>query len=402
MTKPTLRLRRDLHAWLLFQRGTEREYLVGSRTVDRYIVVDDERYPLVMRIIQEIQQGRSPDEVQARFAREGIAVDVSGFLQFLARVGLTEPSENPAELRLQERLRILSWEIISLPLEAHWPRFSTLWKALAGGLAIWLALSTLLIGWLISQTRWIPLPAIVQTIRWTRYHQPWLWLAIYVSIWLVVLPLHEAGHAILASAGGIYPRRLFVRLYMGVWPVISIQLPGLYTLPLRWRVAAIIAGPLMNLALANTFWLLGALLAATPTIRTFWFTLAILNYLLFILNCLPIAPLDGYYALSQGLFKELDIRQQAWKAWHAWRQGTGPRPRFAYLLFLGVDLGFLGAFLGFVGIHIHRLIENWLSHSRLTQFIYAPLSWLLIGIADVIVLTIMAWRLISFLGIRKN
>lgn len=153
-----------------------------------------------------------------------------------------------------------------------------------------------------------------------------------------------------------------------------------------------------------TAWLLGAWVATTPTVRTFWFALAIFNYLIFTLNWLPIAPLDGYYVLSQGLFRELDIRARAWKAWRAWRQGVGSRPRLAHWLFLGLDVGLLALVVAFLGVQVHRLLTRWLLHPNTwwVRHIPLPLIWVLIGLGDLLFLLIVAQRLMGLLGIRRS
>jgi len=52
-------LQQDLQSWPLFTRDGIEYYLVGSVEADRYLVVDEARYPIVIQILELLREGVS-------------------------------------------------------------------------------------------------------------------------------------------------------------------------------------------------------------------------------------------------------------------------------------------------------------------------------------------------------
>lgn len=121
-------------------------------------------------------------------------------------------------------------------------------------------------------------------------------------------------------------------LYLFSVPYFSLQVPGLYTLPITKRLFAIAAGPLMDLLLGNLCFLAARL--ADPSVAS-WFALAAIgNYSRLIFNLLPILPLtDGYAMLSQAFFKEIDIRGRSMHEFRRWRRKKSHSFRGKYVIF---------------------------------------------------------------------
>ncbi len=120
--------------------------------------------------------------------------------------------------------------------------------------------------------------------------------ASWIGLFVIVL-LHEFGHALACrSVGGRADDVL-------LWPLggVTFVMPPYRPGALLWSVAA---GPLVNLVLAPVLviaaYASGALGVYTsrdggqPTnLQSFWFSLAVLNLVVFVFNVLPIYPLDG-------------------------------------------------------------------------------------------------------------
>jgi Zn-dependent protease len=129
-------------------------------------------------------------------------------------------------------------------------------------------------------------------------HTHWIWGAVeFVMLFALVL-LHEFGHAFACRQVGGSVDRILLWPLGGLAQVRPPQRPG----PQLW---ALIAGPLVNLALAVPAllaWLvLGDLLPGEGA-QNALVTFAVLNLALFFFNMLPIYPLDGGQVLRSVLW----------------------------------------------------------------------------------------------------
>lgn len=133
---------------------------------------------------------------------------------------------------------------------------------------------------------------------------------------LFAVAVHEANHAFVATALGDDTPRRFGRLSLN--PMRHVDLTGLLFFaiagvgwgwtpvtpsklrpnPRAGNALVAIAGPLANLALAFVLSLpLRANVAMDPLIHQFLFIAVALNLLLFVLNLIPLPPLDGFTVL---------------------------------------------------------------------------------------------------------
>jgi Zn-dependent protease len=113
----------------------------------------------------------------------------------------------------------------------------------------------------------------------------------YLALFLIVL-LHEFGHSLACRQVGGRANRIVLWPLGGVAYVDPPQRPG----AVLW---SIVAGPLVNVALAPVLYALGRLAWASgifeayPDVFGLWRSISIINFVLLIFNVLPIYPLDG-------------------------------------------------------------------------------------------------------------
>jgi len=214
-----------------------------------------------------------------------------------------------------------------------------------------------------------------------------------MSIWLFALPMHELAHAWVSSRDGVFPRRLNLRLYLLVMPFLSIQLPGLYTLPLRRRLFTLAAGPLMNLLLGNIAWLIVWNMAFEGTWKAFLLSFSMINYFLFLFNLSPFLPTDGYQIISQGLFKDIDIRSHAWASFRYWWRTKRKKPSLEQMIVVLIDFVFIALLTTAVVYATHRYLYGWLAPN-------APFSFVL-WLVDLLLAGFIGYRLLNLLGIRN-
>jgi len=370
----------DLGSWVLFPGKTEEEtiYLVGSRQLDKYLTVPAQRYPLVMRILERLRLGYSPEQIEADFRTEGLAVNVREFCQMLASKNLIEwevakttndMAPNTRWGDLFGQLRALSWQVFSLRLDKIEPVLTRISTPMLGILIVSAVLSSIIV-LLQGGISTAALREISNRV-WEATGLFWIALA-NMLIFPVFVLLHESAHTIVAARGQVYPRQLSLRLYLLVAPYFSLQLPGLYTLPPGNRFMTILAGPLMDLILGNLC-LLAAHAASGMWVA--WFALmALSNYGRFMFNIMPILPMtDGYAFLSQALFREIDIRGHATKEFRRWRQKKPHNFRGKYVAFFALNVG-VAAFVIVGGlIQVNAILIGWLKAIGLLPT--GPLTW---------------------------
>ena len=129
-------------------------------------------------------------------------------------------------------------------------------------------------------------------------HSHWVWGAVeFVMLFTLVL-LHEFGHAFACRQVGGSVDRILLWPLGGLAQVRPPQRPGA-------QLWALVAGPLVNLALAIPALLAWAVLRELVPgegIAYAVFTFAVLNIALFVFNMLPIYPLDGGQVLRSVLW----------------------------------------------------------------------------------------------------
>ena len=401
----TIRIANDLGTWILFPEKNSREtiYLVGSVHADKYLVVPSNRYPLVMQIIESLREGLNPDQIEKKLLSQKLIVNVVEFCKTLSQKKIIEwedgdevkdePNATPSLWSsLFGHLRALSWDIFSIQLSSKY-----LENKKRNALILNLVLVSILVtGYLISLND----PSLLnKTAVWEIIRSKGI-------IWIFILNLlmmpffilfHEGLHAVAAAIGGVFPRKLTMRIYMFIVPYFSLQVPGLYTLPFKQRMTAIAAGPMADLLLGNIF-LLGALNA--PAAISPWLTFGVLScYGRFIYNVLPILPMtDGYAILSQALFHEIDIRGTATQEFRRWKQKKHNKFNNKYAAFFILNVLFVAGLIGIFLFQLNDWILKWIFNSPLWHF---SSSWRIAVtiVVDMTFLYMIRKRLKALLGL---
>ena len=403
-----MQLAPGVQSWILFPGKDERQhtYLVGSLEVDKYLVVPAAQYPVVSQILEKLPT-RAPDQIGEELKAQGISTDVGAFCRLLSSKGLLAMDEGasapaaqspPApKLRwydIRGHLLKLRWELFTLPLDKQ-QRWVALLARWYWGVVLASAVLTTLGIVLLGDFNWI---AARRLVRDVVAQQNVVWMALLNSLLFGFFALfHEAGHAAAAAAGGVYPRKLTCRLLL-LMPYFSLQLPGLHTLPLRRRLLAMLAGPLVDLTLGNALFLLAH--STGPAVAPWIYIAAFANYGRGIFNLVPFLPFsDGYAFMSQGLFREMDIRGYASREVRRWRKGQTKRLDFKSAVFTllnaAVILGFFASLLIEANNGLYRLATKYLPW----QAAVPDWAWLTaILAADALGLYLARNRLKSLLG----
>jgi len=337
----------DIGSWVLFPgKQDDVVYLVGSILIDKYLTVPAPRYSLVMRIIDELRQGSNPEQIEEQLKEQGYIVNVRDFCKVLARNKIIEyedeldviPNDEKAKDEgrwgtLFGQIRALSWDVVRIDLSSSQPFFEKTARLFLGGILFLMIASTIAV--LLSGINFFNLGTVARQIFYGKQFA-WLISLSWFTMPIFVL-LHEFSHSCAASMGHVYPRQLSFRLYLMFVPYFSLQLPGLYTLPIKQRFTAIMAGPCLDFTLGNVFFLLAKF--AGVELAPYFLFMAFTCYARFFYNALPVLPMtDGYALFSQAFFRDIDVRGHATQEFRRWREKKTNQFRGKYVVFFIFNL----------------------------------------------------------------
>jgi hypothetical protein len=142
--------------------------------------------------------------------------------------------------------------------------------------------------------------------------RPVLPLPLMLPVLVLSFLLHEWAHTQQAAYFGLRTRRLHFRLKLFSQSNLSVQIPGLYTLPRVRKNLVSFAGVCMHLFLGNAFFLVFSFLPESLAATTS-FCAATVNYIMFLANLNPFMATDGYHMLSIGMFHEVDVKRSIYR-----------------------------------------------------------------------------------------
>ena len=315
----------DVAVWLFFERGygSENTYIVGSISADRYMTVPESKLSVVRAFMERLDGKRSLDEIEQALVREhGVRMNVEALHRKFERAGLLADGVGPRagdiETMSATAMRFSIDRLLHLLV-----RLAPLGKPLvyAGLIAMAAALGLFSFD-PVSRSAMNMSFAVDWTTLWT--------VRLFVPIALFSVLAHELSHCFAAASWGLLAGTLRFQLYLGIIPIIGLKFAGLYTLPPRGRLAVWSAGVFTNLFIS----------AAALVAISIWFRgsaalelLAAINWLLAILNLVPLLPTDGYFILST-LTKDPNVRVRAWDWLRRPFNSGGTRPSWFVMAYV--------------------------------------------------------------------
>jgi putative peptide zinc metalloprotease protein len=299
----------DVESWPFFTgRGLDSEssiYVIGSRTVDRYITVPASKLDLVQRILSFFDGQHSLEWIANWFLEnEGKKVDVYQLYERMAAAQLLVSSDSRM---LPPGYQVSEWSIPLFNVPVDW-----LFRRTAGWNTRWLPafLGFSAVLFAAGVVCLVKLHFFTTVFQYTLYGSGvFLYVAFLVGSFLV----HEMAHGIAASWFGLTARRFSASFYLGFIPLIHLRIGGLYTLSRRRRIAVWMAGVWCNFLLASAGAVALTFFPAHmgPSVRYFVSQATVANITMGIFNLFPFMPTDGYFILST-LLRTYNVRQQAW------------------------------------------------------------------------------------------
>jgi putative peptide zinc metalloprotease protein len=215
------------------------------------------------------------------------------------------------------------------------------------------------------------------------------WLFFWIPATLVVLLVHEAGHAFTTKHFGREVPRVGIGWY---WfgPVAYVDTSDMW-LEGRWpRIAVSLAGPYTNLVIGSLA-SIAAWFVPNAVLSAVLWEFALLSYLGVLLNLNPLLEFDGYYVLSDLLEKpNLRPRALAWLGRDlipALRTPGGLKGH-RLELFYGLASLLYVALMAVLTVVLYRLIVQGWMEGILPDVLAAGLAWVLA--AAVVVLAVVS------------
>ncbi|HEX7587936.1 MAG TPA: hypothetical protein VF478_06435, partial [Anaerolineae bacterium] len=128
-------------------------------------------------------------------------------------------------------------------------------------------------------------------------------LLLYVGLELLVLTIHELGHALAVKHAGRYVIRAGLLLYYGA-PAAFVDTTDIWMSPRRMRLLTSFAGPLTGFIIGGICALLAFFLPEGP-VGAFCFAWGLLFLINNMMNFNPLLELDGYYLLIDWIEKPM-------------------------------------------------------------------------------------------------
>ena len=288
----------DISVWPLFPK----QFAVGSRTLDSYVVVPEGRVRLLMDIISRLDGSHSLAAIAAENLREGRAIDIEGLYERLRDAGLLKGSKRLGELQG------MTIPLFEIPVRSAFEISQRVSVMLFPSLMVLtgIALVAGIVFFAAAPKHWILLGIgrIVQP--------PFMLWSLAIFGYVLTILWHELCHALTAVRYGLIPSTLSVVGYLALVPLFVLKIPGIYLLPPSQRIRIWGAGIWGSLALAGIVMTTSSVFQLSLTWQQYLARIALANLIVAVSNLFPFLPTDGYFILST-LFRQPNIRARAWR-----------------------------------------------------------------------------------------
>ncbi|MEW6737332.1 MAG: M50 family metallopeptidase, partial [Acidobacteriota bacterium] len=288
------------------KNGQEDTYIIGSKDVDRYVVIPFSKLSIVKGLLSFFDGKHSINWIQDHYYTvERKSVDVMMLYKKLAEAGLIINA--PLNMIKKGNIEKMSLKLLQLPAQQFFAALKFLATCRARAILI-LSLSVILIGTVLAVGNYgLLLVPFSRAFNQTNSVTP----ITYFILIFISFALHEIAHGLMAVRYGLTPARFEVALYLGFIPMFFLRITGLYTLSSVRRMVVWFAGIYWNLFFASVCVIVLHWLPILPAGKQLLLSIALANYSIAILNMVPFLPTDGYFILSTALGR-YNLRTYAW------------------------------------------------------------------------------------------
>lgn len=294
----------DIGVWFYWNKKGKDFYVVGSKSVDKYFIVDQQKKEVIKYAIGLMDGKNSAIDINEKIKEEfQVDLDINDLMTSLKKAGLLENHSNEKSSELD----VFAKTVLNINFK---PMVERRRKFLSW---LWNILFLLSIGTIIAAIATIILKnnEFATFLKNSfKYKDSYLLGAILTSIASIInIALHECAHAITSVRFGLQPSNFGVKIYGGFKLLWLVKINGMYTVERYKRIAIMISGIYMNFLLICVSAVI-CLWAPISGITYDILSKVMLNNVFMILACsMPFNISDGYYVVSQ-MAKRANMRKK--------------------------------------------------------------------------------------------
>lgn len=294
----------DIGVWFYWNKKGKDYYVVGSKSVDKYFIIDEQKVEIIKYAIDLMNGENSLSDIDEKI-KEKYHVDlkVIDLINSLKKAGLLKNSSDESSNELDIFAKTIFNINFKLVKERKRKAITWVWNILFL-LSIVIVFSTIAISFLNRND------FIYFLKNSFTYKNSYLLGAIITSLVSIInIVFHEYAHAITSIRFGLQPSNFNMKLYGGFKFLWVVKIKGMYTVERGKRIAIMIAGIYTNFILICISILI-CLCLPVSGIAYDILSKVMLNNVFMILACsMPFNISDGYYVVSQ-LAKRTNMRKK--------------------------------------------------------------------------------------------
>ncbi len=225
----------DLKIWRLFESEKETVYCIGSKSLDRYIKVTDNK-DFIYNFSKSLTGNYTIEDLDKRYKQQGIKFDVAKIVNILCRSGLIVNS--PYKVLEKQEMESLSFKLFEINIENKYDFFCKL-SHIIFPYIFYLSIIIILTGFICFLYKYkVFFDSNMYKIN-NSYELGIIFMIIICSVSIII---HEFSHAFVACKYKLKPKKMIISLYLLVSPIVYLKIPGIYTLKPRETIALWSAG----------------------------------------------------------------------------------------------------------------------------------------------------------------
>ena len=284
----------DIKISLLFEDTNPEVYCVGTVESDNYLKIDKNKLEFMETLINITDGEKTIDEIGKTLCSIYAISSYRSFYTMLGQYGLLKNYK----LKKKSDLNIFSISLFSLNISKFCLSISAIVPMIISIFKVaYLFIFSVLLGLIIAK---IIDPFTMFNVENSSFIETILVTLLYIIPTIVT---HEFSHMIVAIKHKLHPNQLKVSLYMLIYPLIYVVIPGIYFVKRKERIWILSAGLIWN----SFFMMLSIIIGNIFSINIFK-EVAYSNLIVIAINLIPFFLSDGYFILCN-LMKTSNIRK---------------------------------------------------------------------------------------------
>ncbi len=284
----------DIRISLLFENTTPEIYCVGTIESDNYLKIDKNKLEFMKTLINVTDGEKTIDEIDRTLSSIYALSSYRSFFTMLGQYGLIKNYE----IKKKSDLNIFSINLFQINIS----KFCSNIKEIVPNLLVffkvaYLFVFSVLLGLIIAGV--VDIKTMFQVNNTSTIENIILTL-LYIIPTIIT---HELSHMIVAIKHNLHPNKLKFSLYMLIYPIIYVVIPGIYFVKREERIWILSAGVIWN-----SFFMMVSIIIGNIFSLNVLKLIAYSNLIVIIINLIPFFLSDGYFILSN-LMKTSNIRK---------------------------------------------------------------------------------------------